>query len=68
MLIPVLFPVFIGFVVSQFFWGITVVGMLSLIQALSTEQIHPSYAPVALGYVTVYLHRGSLLDLVLVVG
>ena len=49
MLIPVIFPVFIGFVISQFFWGITVVGMLSLIQALSTEQIHPSYAPVALG-------------------
>ena len=60
MLIPVLFPVFIGFVVSQFFWGITVVGMLSLIQALSTEQIHPSYAPVALGYVTVYFALGQL--------
>ena len=61
MLIPVIFPVFIGFVISQFFWGITVVGMLSLIQALSTEQIHPSYAPVALGYVTVYFASGQLL-------
>ena len=61
MLIPVIYPVFIGFVISQFFWGITVVGMLSLIQALSTEQIHPSYAPVALGYVTVYFASGQLL-------
>ncbi|WP_186670965.1 YbfB/YjiJ family MFS transporter [Sporosarcina sp. BP05] len=61
MLIPVIFPVYIGFVISQFFWGITVVGMLSLIQALSTEQIHPSYAPVALGYVTVYFASGQLL-------
>lgn len=61
MFIPVIFPVFIGFVVSQFFWGITVVGMLSLIQALSTEQIHPSYAPVALSYVTVYFASGQLL-------
>jgi MFS family permease len=61
MLIPVIFPVLIGFVISQFFWGITVVGMLSLIQALSTEQIHPSYAPVALGYVTVYFAAGQLL-------
>lgn len=61
MLIPVLFPVFTGFVLSQFFWGITVVGMLSLIQALSTEQIHPSFAPVALGYVTVYFAAGQLL-------
>jgi len=60
-LIPVIFPIFIGFVISQFFWGITVVGMLSLIQALSTEQIHPSYAPVALGYVTVYFASGQLL-------
>lgn len=61
MLIPILFPVFIGFVLSQFFWGITVVGMLSLIQALSTEQIHPSFAPIALGYVTVYFAAGQLL-------
>ncbi|MBO0587870.1 YbfB/YjiJ family MFS transporter [Sporosarcina sp. E16_8] len=61
MLVPVIYPVFIGFVISQFFWGITVVGMLSLIQALSTEQIHPSYAPVALGYVTVYFASGQLL-------
>lgn len=61
MLISVIFPVFIGFVVSQFFWGVTVVGMLSLIQALSTEQIHSSYAPIALGYVTVYFALGQLL-------
>ena len=61
MMLPVVFPVFIGFVISQFFWGITVVGMLSLIQALSTEQIHASYAPVALGYVTLYFAAGQLL-------
>ncbi|MCZ2259547.1 YbfB/YjiJ family MFS transporter [Sporosarcina sp. G11-34] len=61
MLLPVFFPVFIGFVISQFVWGITVVGMLSLIQALSTEQIHPSYASVAVGYVTVYFASGQLL-------
>lgn len=61
MLLPVIFPVFIGFVISQLFWGITVVGMLSLIQALSTEQIHASYAPVALGYVTIYFAVGQLL-------
>ena len=60
-LFPVIFPHFIGFVISQFFWGITVVGMLSLIQALSTEQIHASYAPVALGYTTIYFAVGQLL-------
>ena len=61
MLIPILFPVLIGFVVSQLLWGITVVGMLSLIQALSTEQIHSSYSPIALGYVTVFFAVGQLL-------
>ena len=61
MLIPIVFPVLIGFFVGQFLWGITVVGMLSLIQALSTEQIHPSYAPIALGYVTVFFAVGQLL-------
>lgn len=60
-MIPVIFPVFIGFVASQFFWGITIVGMLSLIQALSTEQIHPSFAPVALAYATVFFASGQLL-------
>ncbi|KAB7705574.1 MFS transporter [Bacillus aerolatus] len=59
--IPIVFPVYMGFVISQFLWGSTVVGMLALIQALSTEQIHPSYAPIALGYVTVYFAAGQLL-------
>lgn len=60
MLIPILVPIQIGFVVSQFLWGVTVVGMLSLIQALSTEQIHHSYAPIALGYTTVFFAVGQL--------
>ncbi|KMY48564.1 YbfB/YjiJ family MFS transporter [Peribacillus loiseleuriae] len=60
MLPPIIFPKLIGFVISQFLWGITVVGMLSLILAISTEQIHQSYAPIALGYVTVYFAAGQL--------
>lgn len=59
--IPVVFPVLIGFGISQFLWGITVVGMFSLIQALSTEQTHPTYAPIALAYVTVFFAVGQLL-------
>ncbi|KKK38207.1 hypothetical protein WQ57_10420 [Mesobacillus campisalis] len=58
--LPVIYPVYIGFGISQFLWGSTVVGMLLLIQALSTEQIHPYYAPVALGYVTVFFAAGQL--------
>lgn len=61
MVLPVVFPAALGFIISQFLWGVTVVGMLSLIQALSTEQIHPSYAPIALGYVTIYFAAGQLL-------
>ncbi|KKB36653.1 MFS transporter [Bacillus thermotolerans] len=60
-LIPVVFPMLAGFIISQLLWGVTVVGMLMLIQALSTEQIHPIYAPVALGYTTVYFASGQLL-------
>lgn len=61
LILPVLFPVYIGFLASQIFWGATIVGMLSLCQALSTEQVHPSYAPVALGYVTFFFAAGQLL-------
>lgn len=60
MLLPVVFPVYFGFLISQILWGSTVIGMISLIQALSTEQTHPFYAPVALGYVTVYFAVGQL--------
>jgi MFS family permease len=61
MIIPIVFPVYIGFVICQFLWGITYVGMLSLIQALSTEQVHQSYAPIALGYATVYFAVGQFI-------
>ncbi|MHA6260811.1 YbfB/YjiJ family MFS transporter [Sporosarcina sp. CAU 1771] len=60
-LIPVFFPVFLGFLISQFIWGMTLVGMLSLIQAVSTEQVHPTFAPIVLGYVTIYFASGQLL-------
>lgn len=62
MIIPIVFPVYFGFVISQFLWGLTYVGMLSLIQALSIEQVHPSYAPVALGYTTVYFAAGQFIS------
>ncbi|VEF47947.1 major facilitator transporter [Bacillus freudenreichii] len=60
-LMPVLLPVFTAFLLSQTLWGFTFVGMLSLIQALSTEQTHQSYAPIALGYVTIYFAGGQIL-------
>lgn len=61
LVLPVLYPVYTSFLVSQFLWGMTIVGMLSLCQALSTEQVHPTYAPVALGYVTFFFAAGQLL-------
>ena len=61
LVLPVLFPVYLGLIASQFLWGMTIVGMLSLCQALSTEQVHPTYAPVALGYVTLFFAAGQLL-------
>ncbi|ARK23399.1 hypothetical protein SporoP37_00950 [Sporosarcina sp. P37] len=61
LIIPAVFPVYAGLIVSQLLWGMTIVGMLSLCQALSTEQVHPTYAPVALGYVTFFFAAGQLL-------
>ncbi|MFD1706891.1 YbfB/YjiJ family MFS transporter [Siminovitchia sediminis] len=61
MMTPILLPVFFGFLFSQFLWGFTYVGMLSLVQALSTEQVHPSYVPIALGYVTIFFASGQVL-------
>ncbi|MBA9028250.1 YbfB/YjiJ family MFS transporter [Peribacillus huizhouensis] len=60
MVFPVIYPEYIGFGISQILWGSTIVGMLSLILALSTEQIHQSYAPIALGYATVFFAVGQL--------
>ncbi|WP_028390879.1 YbfB/YjiJ family MFS transporter [Bacillus cihuensis] len=60
MVFPVIYPEYIGFGISQLLWGSTIVGMLSLILALSTEQIHQSYAPIALGYSTVFFAVGQL--------
>ncbi|MGJ9457841.1 YbfB/YjiJ family MFS transporter [Oceanobacillus sp. CF4.6] len=61
MIIPVFFPVLIGFTISQFIWGVTIVGMFSLIQALATDQTLAYHAPVALAYVTVYFAVGQLM-------
>ncbi|WP_339163299.1 YbfB/YjiJ family MFS transporter [Siminovitchia sp. FSL W7-1587] len=60
-LIPIFLPVLSCFFISQFFWGLTFIGMLSLSQALSTEQIDESYAPIALGYVTIFFGVGQIL-------
>ena len=60
-LIPIVHPSMIGFFFNQFLWGFTVMGMLSLTQALSTEQTDQKYAPIALGYVTIYFSIGQML-------
>lgn len=59
--IPIFTQVFIWFTISQILWGLSVMGMLSLTQALSTEQTHPTFAPIALGYVTIYFASGQII-------
>ncbi|BCJ86852.1 MFS transporter [Effusibacillus dendaii] len=61
MLIPVLAPGFLGFLTSQIIIGFTVGGMLSLIQASSTDQVRPVFMGASLGYVTVFFAVGQLL-------
>src|SRR5699024_5732554 len=53
-LIATYFNTVFGFVVSQIIWGATVTGLLSISQTISTEQTNQVFAPVALGYVTIY--------------
>lgn len=60
-LIPIFWPFALGFMISQIFWGLTLMGMLSLTQALAIEQTHQKYAPVALGYTTIFFASGQIL-------
>lgn len=60
-LIPIFWPFALGFMISQIIWGLTLMGMLSLTQALAIEQTHQKYAPVALGYTTIFFASGQIL-------
>src|SRR5699024_10890409 len=60
-IIPIFYSTVFGFILSQVIWGLTVTGVLSLTQTISTEQTDEKYAPVALGYVTVYFASGQIL-------
>lgn len=60
-LLSILFPVLVGFFLSQLLWVLTMLGTFSLIQVLSTEKTHRNYAPAALGYVTIYFAAGQML-------
>src|SRR5699024_7861602 len=60
-IIPIFYNTVLGFMLSQVIWGLTVTGVLSLTQTISTEQTKKKYAPVALGYVTVYFAGGQIL-------
>lgn len=60
-IMPVILPVYFWFMIGQFLWGTTVVGMFSLIQALATEQTDIVYAPIALAFTTIFFATGQLL-------
>ncbi|GAX88450.1 MFS transporter [Effusibacillus lacus] len=60
-LIPVATPSAAGFVTGQFVLGVTIGGMLSLIQATATEQVPPPLISVSLGYATVFFAVGQLI-------
>lgn len=60
-LIPVFSQSVSGFIISQVIWGLTITGVLSLTQTISTEQTSQTLAPVALGYVTIYFAGGQII-------
>lgn len=60
-LIPIFSQAIPAFIISQIIWGLTITGVLSLTQTISTEQTNQTFAPIALGYVTIYFAGGQII-------
>ncbi|SFE99168.1 MFS transporter [Alteribacillus iranensis] len=61
LVIPVMFSNTLGFAISLVIQGAVAVGILTLIQALSTEQVPSQDTPIAFSYVTFYYATGQLI-------
>ncbi|TQR16250.1 YbfB/YjiJ family MFS transporter [Psychrobacillus soli] len=60
-IIPVLFPNTIGFTANLVIQGAVAVGLMTLVQALSTEQVSSQDIPIAFSYVTFYFATGQFI-------
>lgn len=60
-LIPVFFPTTLGFIVNIVIQGSVATGVMTLVQALSTEQVASQDTPIAFSYVTFYFASGQLI-------
>lgn len=59
-LVPVVWPVTLGFVVHYIVLGVTVTGMFTSALAASTERVSSAQAPLAVSYVTLFFATGQL--------
>lgn len=63
--IPVLLPNTIGFTANLVIQGAVAVGLMTLVQALSTEQVSSQDIPIAFSYVTFYFATGQFIGPIL---
>ncbi|WP_334189623.1 MFS transporter [Noviherbaspirillum sp.] len=61
MLIPVFWPVLIGFAAHYFILGCTISGMFTSVLAVAGETVEPQQAPLATSYVTLFFAGGQFL-------
>src|SRR5699024_6833849 len=60
-IIPVVFSNTIGFTANLVIQGAVAFGIMTLVQALSTEQVSPHDTPIAFSYVTFYFATGQFI-------
>lgn len=60
-IIPVLFPNTIGFTLNLVIQGAVAIGIMTIVQALSTEQVPSQDTPIAFSYVTFYFATGQFI-------
>ncbi|WP_158555828.1 MFS transporter [Peribacillus glennii] len=58
---PILMPNSFGFTVNLLIQGIVNTGVFTMVQTLSTEQVHPRYATLSFSYATFYFAVGQFI-------
>ncbi|MDE5414507.1 MFS transporter [Alkalihalobacterium chitinilyticum] len=61
MLLPILYPTLLGFIVHMVGLSCTLIGLFTLIQAASMDQVKPADMPLAFSYVTLYFAVGQFI-------
>ncbi|WP_209123718.1 MFS transporter [Alkalihalobacillus sp. BA299] len=61
MLLPILYPTIVGFIIHIVVLSCTLIGLFTLVQAASMDQVKPADMPLAFSYVTLYFAIGQFI-------